>query len=253
MRAELEDSLQLAEARVELLRTVESLKDLAFNAEDLADPAEALSLEVSRSERVKRNQAEGLFASPQLIAAAFSEEVLEAGHNSEVIELERDHWVVLHVRQHYPAEVKPLEQVREQIIAVLTDQRAREAVALAAEEAIATLRAGTSVEDFANKAGYEWQVELGADRGNLTVPREVLQGAFSLAAPAEGESTIDYVMAANGDALVFELDRVVPGSLQSLPEAEQQALQQLVGAEYAQVIDTEYQQGLRDSAEINVM
>lgn len=253
MRAELEDSLQLAEARVELVRTVESLKDLAFNAEDLSDPAESLSLDVSSSEKVQRDQKNGLFASPQLIAAAFSEEVLEAGHNSEVIELNRDHWVVLRVRQHHPAQVKPLEQVSGEIVAAITDQRAREAVTQAAEEAVAGLRGGTSVETLATESGYEWQVELGADRRNLVVPREILQGAFSLAAPAEGESSIDYVLGANGDALVFELDRVSPGSLQMLPQTERQSLQQLVGAEYSQVIDTEYQQGLRDSAEINVM
>ena len=253
LRGQLEDSLQLAEARVELMRTVESLKDLAFNAEDLSDPAETLSLEVSSSEKVRRDQEEGLFASAQLLAAAFSEEVLEAGHNSEVIELDRDHWVALRVRQHHPAQVMPLEQVSQEIVVAITDQRARDAVASAAEQVVATLRAGASVESVANEAGYEWQVELGADRRNLVVPGVVLQGAFSLAAPAEGESTIEYVLDANGDALVFELDRVLPGSLQQLPDRERQSLQQLVGAEYAQVIDAEYQQSLRDSAEINVM
>lgn len=253
MRAELEDSLQLAEARIELLRTVETLKDLAFNAEDLAAPAQELSLEVSRSEKITRDQPEGLFASPQLIAAAFSEEVLEAGHNSDVIELDRDHWVVLRVRQHHPSEVRPLEQVSEQIVAAIADQRARQALARNAEAAVASLRAGSSVEALAVEAGYEWQVELGADRRNLTVPREVLQAAFSLAPPAEGESTVDYTLSAGGDALVYELDRVTPGSLQVLPETEQQALQQLTGGEYAQVIDSEYRQGLRDAADINVM
>lgn len=253
MRAEIEDSLQLAEARVELLRTVETLKDLAFNAEDLIAPAEELSLEVSTSGRVTRDQAEGLFASPQLLSAAFSEEVLEAGHNSEVLELDADHWVVLRVRTHHPAEIMPLEQVRERIVASIVDERSRLAVENAAAEAVAALRAGTSVESYANTAGYDWQVELGANRRNLIVPREILQAAFSLAAPEEGAATVDFVLSANGDALVFELDRVSPGNLQALPMEEQQALQQIVGSEYAQVIDTEYQQGLRDSAEINVM
>lgn len=253
LRGELEDTLQLAEARVELVRTVENLKDLAFNAEDLVAPAEALSLQISASGKVQREQAEGLFASAQLIAAAFSEEVLEQGHNSEVIELDRDHWVVLRARQYHPAEVMPLEQVREEIVAAITDELARGAVGDAAEQALASLRAGASLETIANEAGYEWQVELGADRANVTVPRAVLQRAFSLAVPAEAESLTEYVFDANGDALVFELDRVSPGSLQELPQAEQQSLQQLVGAEYAQLIDTEYRQGLRDSAEINVM
>ena len=63
MRADLEEQLALAEARVELLRTVEILKDLAFNAQNLDAPAAELELEVLQSEKVSRDHSEGLFAS----------------------------------------------------------------------------------------------------------------------------------------------------------------------------------------------
>lgn len=254
LRGELEQRVGMNEARVNLMRTVETLKDLVFNADNLESPADELGLTVSQSDRVTRTQADGLFASPSLLAAAFSEEVLDAGHNSDVIELDRDHWVVLRAREHRQPEVLPLAQVRDQIVSTITAQRARDAVAAAAEQALAALREeGATMEAYANAQGYEWQVELGADRRSIAIPPEVLRAAFTLAAPAEGERVVDVAQNAQGDALVYELDRVTPGTLDGLPEAERDALRQLLSGELGQLVDGEYQQGLRQRADINVI
>jgi len=253
LRPRLEEQIALAEARVELLRTVETLKDLAFNADNLSEPAAELELEVSRSERIVRDQTEGLFANSALLAAAFSDDVLTAGHNSDVIELDSDTWVALRVREHFPAEVMPLEAVRGQILTAVADAKARAAVEAAAKDAVASLRGNKSVEALATEAGYAWQVELGADRRNPIVPQEVLAGAFRLAPPGEGNPVIDYVIAESGDAMVYEVARVTPGDLTELAEIERQLLQQQVSGEYGQLIDNEYRLGLRDGADINVL
>jgi len=253
MRAQLEDRLQLEEARVTLLRTVENLRDLSFNAEDLDGPAAELDLTVERANAVTRTQTEGLFANASLVAAAFSEDVLEAGHNSEVMELSDNRFVVLRVRRHNKPEALPLAAVRDEIAATLADQAARAAVASQAQNAVAALRSGTGVEEFATDNGFEWQAELGVDRGNTAVPREVLQRAFQLPPPAAGESVTEYVMTANGDALVFELLRVSAGQLDALAEAEQAGLRQRLTGESSGLLDNEFQRGLRTSADISVM
>jgi peptidyl-prolyl cis-trans isomerase D len=232
---------------------VESLKDLAFNAEDLGGPAAELDLVVKQSEAVTRSPQEGLFANPSLMKVAFSEEVIEAGHNSDVIELAAGHFVVLRVRKHNPSEIKALDLVREEILAILTETTARNAVAAAAERAVMRLRDGSSIEQFAIGEGYEWQVELGADRRNRIVPAEILQRIFALPDPGKGASSIDFVLTAEGDARVFELARVSVGQYQTLTDMEQQGLQQQVSVEYSQLINAEYQQGLRDSADISVL
>lgn len=253
MRPRLEEQIALGEARTELLRTVETLKDLVFNADNLNEPAEELGLTVAGEERVGRNQIEGLFANRVLLDAAFSDDVLDAGHNSDVIELDQNTWVVLRVREHYPTEVLPLPAVQEQIVAAIVETRAREAVEAAAVEAVSALRAGSGIEELAVESGYEWQVELGADRRNPILPQTLLASAFRLAPPEADASVFDYVMTGNGDALVYEVARVTPGALDALPEAEQTALQQMVGGEYGQLVDNEYRQGLQDAAEINVL
>jgi peptidyl-prolyl cis-trans isomerase D len=253
MRGQLQDSIQAEEARIVLLRTVESLRDLSFNAEDLDGPAAELELTVEQTRDITRSHADGLFANPSLLAAAFSEEVLTAGHNSEVIELGGNQFVVLRVRQHNAPEVKALELVQDEIVAIITQNNARAAVAAAAEDAVQQLRSGTGVEEFALREGYEWQVELGAGRRNTTVPRDVLQRAFELPVPASGQGTSEFIVTATGDAQVFELVRVNAGQYEQLTEAEQQLLQQQVSAEYSNLVNTEFQRGLRDNADITVL
>ncbi|MBK6510900.1 MAG: peptidylprolyl isomerase [Haliea sp.] len=79
MRSQLTETIQEDEARIDLLRSVESLKDLSFNSEDLTYPANELGLTVKRADAVMRAQNEGLFANSTLVEAAFSEEVPQAG------------------------------------------------------------------------------------------------------------------------------------------------------------------------------
>jgi peptidyl-prolyl cis-trans isomerase D len=253
LRPQLEQQLQLAQARVDLLLAVEKLKDLVFNAEDLTRPAKELGLDVARSESIARDQADGLFASPALLAAAFSEEVMEQGHNSDVIELGEDKFVVLHMHKHSPPQVRDLADVREEIASIITEQAARALVAAEAERVVKELAAGATIEQVATSAGYQWQAEPGADRRNPSLPREVLGLAFGMQVPAQGEVLLDFVLTPAGDAQVVALDRVSPGRLDALEQAAQLALRRQLGSENANLLDTEFQQGLRASAEISVM
>lgn len=252
LRPQLRDQLELAEARVELLRVVENLKDLVFNAESLDNPAKELSLTVKRSDAISRNQREGLFAQTSLIGAAFSEDVLEQGHNSDVVELSADSFVVLRVRKHNQPEVRSLAEVSDQIAAIIANNRALAAVSLAAEQAVQKLRAGSSVEQLATAAEYPWQVELAAQRSTTTLPAEVLQRVFEMPAPVSDESVVDYVITPAGDAQVIALVRVNEGKFGQLEPTQQLALQQQVTGEYANLVNAEYARGLRDSAEVSV-
>lgn len=253
LRPQLERDLQSEEAQVALLRTVEALRDLSFNADDLDGPAAELDLEPRQVQGVTRQAGEGLFANPVLREVAFSADVLEGGHNSEVIELAGDHFVVLRVAQHHMPQVRPLAQVRESIVAAISEQRAREAVATVANELLTRLRDGAAIDALAAEAGYEWQVELAVQRDNFTVAPDVLGRVFELAPPAADQAVSDFLLTAAGDAVLVELTRVRAGDFDTLPEQDQQRLRQQVSGEFGGLVDVEYRQALRQAAEISVM
>jgi peptidyl-prolyl cis-trans isomerase D len=250
VRPELESQLQTAEAGRELVKTVEQLRNLVFNADDLSGPAGEVGLSVLQSDAITRDQREGLFANPRLLAAAFSTEVLNDGFNSDVIEIDPEHFVVLRKNTHSLPAVEPLESVRDRVVASIIQESASQAIREKASSLLAELRNGASIEDVALANQYQWQVELGAKRDNRDVPPTLLRRAFQLPAPTEGERALEYVQNNEGDIELFELVRVIPGDVSKLNAARREALGSRMMNELARRADELYQQELQAHAEI---
>jgi peptidyl-prolyl cis-trans isomerase D len=253
MRLALENTIQEDDARVTLLLTVETLRDLSFNAENLRNPAKELDLVVKQADAVTRAEAEGLFSNPSLLSAAFSDDVLSAGNNSEVIELAGDNFVVLSVRKHNVPEIKALSAVRGQVVAALVEENARLAVLSAAQRALQELQDGLSAEQFTGANEYKLKVELGVERRNTVLSPEVLGRTFQLPLPTADATSIDFILMPNGDAVVIELLSVTAGEFQSLPSEEQAQFEQLLATEAGRLINSEYQRGLRERAKISIL
>ena len=250
--AELQDRIQRREASADLLRDVELLRDLAFNAADLSEPAAELDIEVSSANSVTRDQAEGLFAAPSLLSAAFSEDVLEAGHNSDVIELDPEHFVVLRVAQRRPPEPLDLDDVREQIVDLLRDQAAQQLAAQQAQNLLLSLEAGTPVEDAANEAGLQWQVELGARRDSPRLPLAVRERLFELPAPAQDAPRRTIVDSDRYVYYVVEFVRLAEGTLDDAAEAELTRLRTRVSGENGGLFQQQFETALRSRADVEV-
>ena len=97
-----------------------ALEDSAFEASDLAQPAQEQGLQVKTSAAFGREGGAGLTANRQVIQAAFSQEVLEDGGNSGAIELDPDTVVVLRVKEHLKPALLPFDQVAASIRQQLT-------------------------------------------------------------------------------------------------------------------------------------
>ena len=94
-------------------------------------------------------------------------------------------------------------------------------------------------------------VEAPFDLGSLSVSGR--PHYFELPAPEAGGSISDYVMTPEGDIMVFELVRVTLGDIDSLQVDQRETLRAQLGAEYSGMVDTEFQQVLRDEADITVL
>ncbi|WOJ94152.1 SurA N-terminal domain-containing protein [Congregibacter variabilis] len=250
--AELEDRIQTRDAAADLLADVERLRDIAFNAADLDDPAEALGLDVQTSEPISRTQQEGLFSRPSVLQAAFSDDVLEAGHNSEVIELSPEQFVLLRVAERRPSALRPLAEVRSAIEVELRERLAKEAAAAQAMELLAALNEGSTVEEAANAAGLQWQVELGARRDSRSLPAVVRERLFAMPAPAEGSATREIVDADPDATYLVELARVSSGNPDGLAAQERDSLRQRIAGEAGGTVQQQFENSLRERAEIVV-
>ena len=99
----------------------ERLTDLAYETPTSLEPIiKGLGLTPKLSDWISRDGGEGSLKSPKVTAAAFSEEVLTQGNNSEAIELGQEHILVLRVVDHESPAPKPLEAVSKEMPAPIS-------------------------------------------------------------------------------------------------------------------------------------
>jgi peptidyl-prolyl cis-trans isomerase D len=182
VKDELRSSIESAEAERSLLLAVEELRDLVFNAPDLAGPAAAVSAKVERSEAFSRELGRGLFAEAALRDVAFSPEVFEDGINSEVVELSGKRFAVLRIAEITPSQVAPFDEVESDIAERLSAELESDALRAMQLQSEQELAAGGTFEDIAKTLELEWRVELATTRLASQLPRPVLEAAFAMPA-----------------------------------------------------------------------
>ena len=248
VREELRASIEAAEVERTVLLAVEELRDLAFNAADLNGPAEALDARVLQSEPFSLDEGVGLFADERLRELAFSDDVKEAGNNSEVLELSGQRFVVVKVREVRVPQVAPFGEVRKVVRAGLKADLESAALAKVTGDAEEMLAAGEPLEAVANALELEWRVELASTRLASQLPRTVLDAAFTMP-QGQANALRRVALPGEGYALV-QLVRVTPGDAGSLSASETQQLSDLRNSEQQQLSFDEFLLYQRDSAEI---
>lgn len=250
-RNSIERELQERAAKPQLIAEVEALRDLVFNADGLEGPAEALGLEVKQSDWLRPNQGEGVLANPKVRSAAFNAELREQGYNSEVIEVSPTRFVVVHPVDYKAPELKPLNDVRDEIVQQLKREKGREQAQKIAQEIANRLKDGESAEDLArDREGVEWQVAVRAWRQDPAVPDAVRSAAFSMERPAqEGQARVTTATHA-GNTVVVQLTNVYDGDSSLVAEKRRKEL--LASAERIQASQgfNAYFSELMQSAEI---
>ena len=248
VREELRASIEAAEVERTVLLAVEELRDLAFNAADLNGPAEALDARVLQSEPFSLDEGVGLFTDERLRELAFSDDVKEAGNNSEVLELSGQRFVVVKVREVRVPQIAPFGEVRKVVRAGLKADLESAALAKVTADAEGMLAAGEPLEAVANALELEWRVELASTRLASQLPRTVLDAAFTMP-QGQANALRRVALPGEGYALV-QLVRVTPGDAGSLSASETQQLSDLRNSEQQQLSFDEFLLYQRDSAEI---
>ncbi|VVO14575.1 SurA N-terminal domain-containing protein [Pseudomonas fluorescens] len=203
-------TLELKAQQVEqrFVEATKQLEDSAFEASDLAQPAQELKLTVHTSAPFGREGGEGVAANRAVVTAAFSPEVLDEGANSTAIELDPDTVVVLRAKEHRKPAQLPLESVAASIRVQLAKEHASAAAKARAEELIASLRDGKTPLDKALD-GQNWKVQEAVTRGQEGIDPTVLQALFRMPKPgAKDKPTFTSVTLADGSLAIVRLNGV---------------------------------------------
>ena len=227
----------------------QNLANLAYEHPDSLElPAKNLAATIQESAWFSRKGGEGIAANPKVIESAFSEDVLKRGLNSEPIELEHGHVVVIRTKGHHDATPRSLEEAHGEIEKLLRENKAREALAKDIETMKTRAAQGVHLQTLASEFGAKFTDTGLVGRDAPSVDRALLDVAFRLPQPESGKVALGSTALANGDQALVEVMRVVAGQKDALSADERKAL----AKELAQQTGSKQFGGLLDSVRARV-
>ena len=235
------------------LEQADRLVDLIYeDPTTLESAALVLGLPVNVVGPFPRTGGEGVAASPEVVEAAFSDLVLLQASVSDPINLDENRLVMIRLKEHLPVALKPIEDVRDEIIATLADNLARASANAKANELLAALQGGDNeLEALAGEAGLVYGRHEAVKRSSSAPDAVLVKEVFRLPKPVEGVAVETILPSSNGFAIV-QLDSVVQGELNDGPALAVQQYERVIANGSASLETAGLMRQLRASADVEV-
>lgn len=248
-RDRIERDLKSSEVEQIYAERLQDLSNLAFETGDLETISEELGLIILESDSVTRSGGAGIFSNQNVINAAYSDEVLIEGNNSDVLELSDSQSIVVRTLEFNEATVLPLDDVELEIAVILRTQMERNAVQELGRQLAAEILNGADVEEILETNELEWIDEIEVGRNSLTVNRAIIGEVFSLPTPS-GDPEIASLTLENGTFVLIRLSAVNEGSIESIPENQRASLTESILADLGNNDFQGYMNALRENSNI---
>ena len=233
---------------------VETLANVAYeHPESLESAARDLELPILETGYVTRDgdPDDPIASQPAVVAAAFSSDVLGEGNNSEPIEFEPGHVVVVRAFDHEPRRSLELDEAREEVVEALRAEAVREAVTSRGRELLAGLRGGRRPDEVAAEAGVEWSRFEDVGRFDGEVSEQLIDVVFRMPRPG-GDARFDGLIDDTGDFVIVWLSRVDDGDVSALSDEEREGLRQALEADSGRTAYEAFVRVRRESADVEI-
>ena len=246
VRADLEKDYRQRKAQEQFFEKSEPLTNFVYeNPDTLAVAAKELGLQVKTTDFFSRKGGtDNVSSQAKIIKAAFSDEVLSQGYNSEPVEIGENHLLVLRVKEHKETSARTFEQERQAITETLRILAAQKMAHSAGEVIKKRLTQGEDPQAIAKEYQVEWLKSglVGREGTSVKTPA-IVNAAFSLPKPSESASakTLSAVGAESldsGDYAVIVVYMVKEGSPAAMDASARLALRRELQRTKA---DSEYQ------------
>ena len=212
--SEIKDELLFEAAKEYFYELQQQLTDTTFAVpENLTEAAAEIESDVKSTALFTRSSVPADVNYPGVIDAAFSEQVLGENVNSDVIDISPEHLMVVRKKEHIPSEVKPMSDVREQIVNILKQQKASELAKEKAEQYLASWQAGESID------GVTVVEKSDVSRASRDIDNAIVTAAFKMAkgesydaqlvSTSQGQAVVDLVAVKEANDVAADLESVI--------------------------------------------
>ena len=167
------------------------------------------------------------------------------GMNSDIITVDGDRAFVIRIAEHKAEAIKPLAEVREQVIAQIKHQKAEQQAKLDADKLLNALKLGKGDEAM-KAAGLSFGEAKTLTR---TGQDPISQAAFNLPLPVKDKPAYGVANDMQGNVVLLALDQVKPGDM---PAEQKKAMVQGITQNNAQITFEALMTNLRKEAKIKM-
>jgi peptidyl-prolyl cis-trans isomerase D len=250
IRPELEADVKVAKAEELYVEAIEKMDALAYESSDLSEGAKQYGMSVQTSPLFGKSGGEGLAANRKIVQAAFSDDILKDGKNSQALALDAKHSVWIRLNKHESARVKSLAEVSANIKTTLQLDKAALIAKQNAEAMSKALNEGKSAAELATTNQVQWQDFAASTRSAPVPTSSLLKVAFRLAAPKT--NTWSAAIAPSGqDYAVVAVSKIDAGTSTLTDEQKKQFAGMLANARGQQDLQ-DYITYLRSHAKIEL-
>ena len=246
VKEEITSKVKTFKAEERFYELSQRISEVAFELPDNIDEvADIAGKPIITTALFSRTNAPEAVSNPNVLASAFSAELIEDAVNSEVLELDSKHIMVARVAEHEPERTKAIEEVEEQIQQTLAAQAAQRAARDWALDVKTTLADSEDVIDKLAALGISWEEKQGVTRNDSALSQTIVDTLFKLS--AADISVVDLV---TGDISLVQLTQV-----NSPAEANSQqltSLQSRLASSKSQILYGAVIESLKAQADIEI-
>lgn len=251
VEGDIRDTLAKEKAQEEFFAKQSKLNENLFEFGDNLDNfAEQVGLEVEETGLFSESSATGIAANPVFLEKAFSASVLESTEVSDMIELTNNDIVYVTVKDYQPAQVQPLEEVKDSVVATLKEEKVRNATQEFADQVLTRLEEEGDAETLLSMQGLSWNETTGLKRRDTAIGFDLTNAIFSIKAPVEGQVSRSVEQLFNGDYAVVEVNAVNYPDPDSMDDATRQQIEQRLANANAQAEMQSLMQNFREKSGI---
>jgi len=202
----------------------EQLANLSYeDPASLQGVSDTLHLPILTSPLVENKKGQpGIANNPAVLKETFSDDVYTQGYNSKIISLNDGEQVVLRILKKVPPHLKPLSEVRAEIISSLSQAFLQQQLKGLATQMVKEISGGSSIDQVSKKYSLQWKTNQLIQRTSL-LPTPLILEAFNISG-AEKLPQVKEVMLPEGNEMIFILQKIIPGNTTNLTEMQKKAI-----------------------------
>ncbi|MFV1993455.1 MAG: peptidyl-prolyl cis-trans isomerase, partial [Acidiferrobacterales bacterium] len=230
VKAQLEETVRRQVGEKKFFDASPDFYNIVYEQPDSLKPvADALGLKIKQSDWFARDGGKGIAAEIKLVTAAYHPDVLEAGRNSEAIEIDDTTLVSVRLLEHKRKQQKPVADVEDEIKNKLRNQLALDKVEELKQKVLSDLKNTNDLKLIAKK--YKLNLKTGKRLvRNLSkdVDKRIIDQVFSMKVPKDGKMVVGEVNLGGQGVVIIGLKAVRTGDANKADKAMRTRAQELL-------------------------